>query len=275
MQQPNSFLYTLLAISSLAVPAFGTSYYTNFDGYNSAINLAGQNGWLTNDSNDTSGLQNLGNEWGSRSAYIGFATPSVSNVYVYHGTSTPLVDTVGDADATFSSLFRVIDSDSNGGLDSGQRDTFGFRLENGSGANLFSFFLTPNAQVANPEAGLPAYHTYSWSTGNNVPTVVLPGNGSLENGNSYLFTVNFFQGAGSNVDFTASVGNQSFSGVLPNANTEVIANFGAIMNSYQGNAATSGSNYMNFDNVSLVPEPSSALLGLLGASFAMGRRRRA
>jgi hypothetical protein len=35
-----------------------------------------------------------------------------------------------------------------------------------------------------------------------------------------------------------------------------------------------GSNYMLFDNVNLIPEPSSALLGLLGASFAFLRRRR-
>ena len=36
-----------------------------------------------------------------------------------------------------------------------------------------------------------------------------------------------------------------------------------------------GSNMLIFDGVSLVPEPSSMLLGLLGTSLAFVRRRRA
>jgi hypothetical protein len=40
-------------------------------------------------------------------------------------------------------------------------------------------------------------------------------------------------------------------------------------------AGGAGDGFLIVDNVSLVPEPSSALLGLLGASFAFLRRRRA
>lgn len=275
MSQAKSFACAVIPLFALAATAFGSTYFTDFTGYSTANDLAGQGGWVANDPTaNVTGLQNLGGEWGSRAAYIGYATPSINSVYVSHAASTPMVDTVGNVNGNFSALFRVIDSDSNGGLDSSNRDTFGFRLENAAGDNLFSFYLTPFAQNSSPETN-NGFHTYAWSTGNNTPTVVLPGFASAEAGApSYLFSVGFSQGAGTNVNFTASVGNQVFGGVIPNSNTEVIAKVGAFMNAYD-TAATTGSNYMNFDNVSLVPEPSSALLGLLGASFALGRRRRA
>jgi hypothetical protein len=275
MSRPNSLLLAVLSLSALSAPAFGSTYYTDFSGYNNAIDLAGQHGWLSNDPTQyVTGLQNLGGEWGNRTAYIGYSTPSSNSVYVYQGATTPLIDTVGEMNATFSALFRIIDSDSNGGLDSANRDTFGFRLENANGDNLFSFFLIPTSHPTDPENQTELVQ-YGWSTGNNAPTIVLPSYKSTEAGGvSYLFSVAFSQGAGNDVNFTASVGNQSFSDVLPDLNTEVITKFGAFMNSYT-TAAENGSNYMNFDNVSLVPEPSSALLGLLGASFAFLRRRRA
>ena len=275
MSQPKFLICAVVPLLTLAAPAFGSVYYTDFTGYSTASDLAGQDGWSINDPTaNVSGLQNLGGEWGSRAAYLGFATPSVSSVFVSHAVSTPMVDTVGNVNGTFSALFRVIDSDSNGGLDSSNRDTFGFKLENAAGDNLFSFHLIPFAQVASPELN-NGFHTYAWSTGNNSPTAVLPSVASAEeNAPSYLFSVSFSQGVGSDVNFTASVGNQSFGGVIPNSNTETITKIGAFMNAFS-TPATTGSNYMNFDNVSLIPEPSSALLGLLGASFALGRRRRA
>jgi len=84
--------------------------------------------------------------------------------------------------------------------------------------------------------------------------------------------VTFSAAAGNDVAFAATVGGSAFNGIIPNAASSGIATFGAFWET--SNPTNPGSNHMMFDNLSLVPEPSAALLGLLGASFALVRRRR-
>lgn len=274
MKKTSKFVIGLVAMGASSGLANASVYFTNFTGY-SLGDLNGQNGWTSNGATaDTGYVQSVGGVWGGRAGTIGYVDPvSPAIPYVSHSASTPMVDTVGDMNASFSALFQVQDSDSGFGGGSADRDSFGFRLQNSSGDNLFSFILTPFSQNATPESNTN-FNTYSWSTGVGAPTVVLSGLAAQEN-NAYTFTVNFFDAGGGNVGFNANINNiDMFSGTLAGLGGQTISNFGAFWNTTTG-TADPGSNFMLFDNVSLVPEPSSALLGLLGAAFVFGRRRRA
>jgi hypothetical protein len=181
----------------------------------------------------------------------------------------------GGVDANFSVLFQVYDSDSGWGDGSEARDTFGFRLENSSGDNLFSLFLTPYDQDPTPQTDT-RFDTFSWSQeGMASPTVVLdsPLVAAQENF-AYTFTIQFSPSGANDVSFVADVNGSAFSGTLTGVQTETITEFGAFWNTLNGKTAP-GSNFLIFDQTKLVPEPSAMLLGLLGTSFVLVRRRRA
>lgn len=280
MKKSSKFVCGLVALGASSGLANASVYSTNFTGYTLG-DLNGQNGWTSNGATATTGyVQSIAGVWGGRAASIGYVDPvSPAIPYVSHSVSTPMVDTVGNMNASFSALFQVQDSDSGYGTTPAEiaaaadRDSFGFRLQNSTGDNLFSFILTPFAQSATPET-TTRFDTYSWSTGVGAPTVALAGLAAQEN-NAYTFTVNFFDAGAGNVGFNANINNINyFSGTLAGLSGQTISNLGAFWDTTTG-AAGPGSNFMIFDNVSLIPEPSSALLGLLGASFAFVRRRRA
>ena len=283
MKKFKLFFSSAFVMAVFAGSSNASVYIDNFESYGLGDITTGGNaahGWVSSDPTAGVGyVQNLNGSWGSRSASIGFVSPLLNdNVFLSHTASTPLVG--GGVDASFSARFQVIDSDAgyNDPLavppitGSENRDKFGFRLESSTGANLFTFYLNPTSQVPDPQSQTE-YNSYSWSTGTGAATVALPGYGSQETF-AYTLTVNFFNAGGGDVGFNADVNGSGFSGVIPGAASESIANFGAIWNTLNGKTAP-GSNFMVFDNVSLVPEPSSALLGLLGVSFVFVRRRRA
>jgi len=259
-------------MAAFAGSSHATVYIDNFNSGYVVGDMNGQNGWVSSDPTaDVGYVQVLGGSWGAHSASIGFVSPILNdNVYLSHAASTPLI---GDGvDASFSAKFQVVDSVSDYGGGSEARDKFGFRLESTTGANLFTFFLNPTSQVADPE-NQTEFNSYSWSTGAGAPTVALAGLGSEET-YAYTLTVNFFYAGGTNVGFNADINGSGFSGVIPGGATQSIGSFGAIWNTLNNHTAP-GSNFMVFDNVSLIPEPTSGLLGLLGASFVFVRRRRA
>lgn len=274
---------------ALGAPANGAVYSTDFDSFTDG-NIAGQDGWAVNATTLDSFkpgeiIPSFGYApWGSKSATIGYSTGlSVPKVFVSRtypgGATTPLVPSGGGPNTTFRTLFYLVDSISTASnnppapVTDAVRDKFGFRLEDPAGNNLFSFTLEPDTQEALPENDL-AFHYMSWSTGTNAPVVVFPGPPRLatEEGKFYDLVVTFAAAAGNDVAFTATVGGSSFTGTIPNAAGAGIATFGAFWET--SNPTNPGSNYMLFDNLSVVPEPSTALLGLLGASFALVRRRR-
>lgn len=269
------FVVSSFAFLSLTAASTASVYYTSFNGF-SLADLDGQGGWSADVSTPDAGyVQSIaGSPWNGRAASIGYVDPlSATSAYVSHAASTPLI---GGVNATFSALFQVQDSDEGFGAGAEARDTFGFRLENATGDNLFSFYLNPDSQVSDPSVQT-AKHGFSWSTGLGAPTVVLPGLFAIEN-NAYTFTIAFNDAGGGNVGFNADVNGVGFSGVLTGLASEEIAEFGAFWNPLDTTfdpEINPGSNFMIFDEVNLVPEPSSALLGLLGASFAFLRRRRA
>ena len=280
MKLPRIFLFIAIGMASVGL-ASAASYSTNFENYN-LTNLASQNkGWVIND--PTSGVAVGANTsgwnpafgFGTRAASLGFVAPvQQSTVYVSHPASVPLV---GNGYTTFSVMFNIVDSDTAWGDGAESRDVFGFRLADGSGNNMFSLFLTPTAQVANPE-NVTAFHNYSWSTGNGPQIAALappdpnyPVRLSAKEGSYYTVTISFIT-SGDDVNFTGNINGDVFGGTLPGLAGDSVEHIGAFMTPTI--PLNPGSNQLIFDNISMVPETSSALLGLLGASLALVRRRR-
>ena len=278
-----------LAWISLAALADGAVYSTNFDSFSDG-NIAGQDGWAVNATTLDSFkpgeiIPSFGySPWGSKSATIGYSTGlSVPKVFVSRtypsGGTTPLLPSGGGPNTTFRTDLYLVDSNSTVSTPSvptdAVRDTFGFRLEDSSHNNLFSFILTPDSQVEFPESD-KVFHYASWSTGTNAPVNIypVPPQKATEEGYFYDLVVTFSAASsGNDVAFAATFGGQSFNGIIPDAATSSgIATVGAFWE--PSDATNPGSNYMLFDNLSLVPEPSAALLGLLGASCVLVRRRR-
>lgn len=268
-------IFTASACLVLSNSVHALSYFTSFNGYTLG-ELDGQQGWTSNGATATTGFVSsvAGSPWNGRAGSIGFvdpAIPAVSYVSQSNFTPTPLIGTFPPA--SFSALFQVQDSDSGFGPGAQDRDSFGFRLQNSVGDNLFSFILTPFSQSPTPESSTN-FNTYSWSTGLGAPTTVLTGLAAQENF-AYTFTVNFFDAGAGDVGFNANInGIDNFSGTLTGLGSQSISTIGAFWDTNTG-AAGPGSNFMLFDNVTLIPEPSSALLGILGTSCLFFRRRRA
>jgi hypothetical protein len=274
---------------ALAGSLCAAGYYTDFEDFDYGDMTTPPNsakGWTINDSApDASFIQFAGSApiWGGASATLGYVAPlQNTQIYLSRAVSVPLTTGTG---TTFSTKFQVVDSVS-GANGAGARDTFGFRLQNTTGDNLFSFYLNPFDQDPTPQTDT-AFHTFSWSTGNGVPTVVLDSPPvAAQETFAYTFTVNFFDIGGGDVGFDADVNGSEFSGTLTGLATENIGRLGAFWNLTNTTYLTDpgdplfeegyygGSNFLIFDNVNLVPEPSSALLlGLAALGFVTRRRR--
>lgn len=292
MKQNRYALFVALVLGSFPSLSHGAFYSTNFQPPSfSPGNLDGQSGWAVNATSVDGSIGVVapvvtpGTPFGTRTASLGFTANLVldsgaTDVYAsyrYGGSdSTPLLSsTVGTPATSFSAIFQIYDSDSTYGTGSEVRDNFGFRLQNAAGYNLFSLVLTPFKQAAPllPEDDL-AYSQVSWSTGTGIPQLVAGGY-STQEGQSYTFGVTFAPSlTPGNVAFSANIsGVNFFAGELEGLANEEIKEFGAFWKP-TSSLSDPGSNSMVFDNINVVPEPSSALLGLLGASFAFLRRRR-
>ncbi len=142
---------------------------------------------------------------------------------------------------------------------SGFRNDFQFVVTASSG-NLLTINLTP---------GAPGEYDVSYSSGFFGGGAM----GTLLAGDTTQFQLNTFA-SGLNVGYSfTNVANPVASGILTGAlPTDVINNFS--VNWYGFSNGGFGNNSITIDNVSVIPEPSSALLVLLGTSCAFARRRR-
>lgn len=251
MKFSSSALAAVLAITTLAAPACAADYFTDFSSFLLG-EMNGQQGWTATDpTNNAGAIMGIGGIWGPRSASLGYVSPLLNNsVYLSHAATTPLVN--GGVNAGFSVLFQMQDSDSGYGDGSEARDTFGFRLENAAGVNLFSFFLKPFDQDPTPQIDT-LFDIFSWSTGNGAPIPVLPGLSSQEN-HGYTFMIDFKPSGLNDVAFVADINGSLFTGVLTGMAGQTITRFGAFWIPLNGPSAT-GSNFLIFDNVSLASKP--------------------
>lgn len=234
----------------------------NFESYSPLSGtMNGQGGWTV-----TNGLE-LGTgdpvviidnyTWdpiGTQSATVGGLQPTTAALTsLYHSASVPFVSATPQPT---SFKFETAYTESTNGF----RNPFQFVLTASSG-NLLTIDLTP---------GAAGEYDVVWSSAFFAGGTF----GPLLANTPTQFQLDLWWN-GSNVDYRLSNAGTPISGdaLVGASPTDTITGFAANWNSTIGGGVGNGS--ITIDNVSLVPEPTSAMLGLLGASFVFLRRRRA
>jgi hypothetical protein len=262
----NQSLFTLGVAFTLASVSQAAILVDNFDSY-PADNTTSMNGLGTwSVSNGTSGANAIAVttdstfEGSAGAALIGGYAPGSAGPTVL--SSSPTVGMFGASPTTFTMDFGFYDStDLN-------RDNYSIKLTSTGGANLLTIDLSPAAGVNTFNISFSSAFfsgTLNWGTLDALDTA----------GNPY-FQVQFqtsTDGLGgmfySLDDLNGS--NMSSGSLSGAALTDSITGLSISVDTTGG----AGDGFLIVDNVSVIPEPSSALLGLLGASCAFLRRRRA
>jgi hypothetical protein len=249
-------IYTILPLFTLALTGIsnGAGYSTNFNsGYDNSQAVAGQNGWTINDA--TTDLSFFVTYNTTDAGAIGgyYTSPALGNVRLSHSLSLPLTQTSLGAD------FAIVPST----VAFPGRDTFGWSVYNGSGLNLLTLQFEPdslNQTLLN----------VTWSTGAGSATST---GWAVQYDGPYSLQIAFSSGPGSDAAFTATLSGSntiSFNGSLPGLANETVASIGQ---HFVQKGAAAGDNYMLFDNIAVVPEPSTAAM-LLGFLVPLAARRR-
>jgi hypothetical protein len=250
------YLSTLF-LAAFAANAGAAVYVSDFNNLTTGPSeqIAGQDGWSITDPKP---FLSYSIEWdnGTGSGPI----PNNATIGLNHAYGEEL----GRTTATFD--FSFIDSNA---ASNSLRDSFSFSLYNGA-TTLFSIIFTP--KEVNPTVAPVGVWTTSFTSNNGAEFGDLAL--ELEEAGTYSFYLDFKKnGSFTNVAF--SVGNpgsplERFRTVSLNS-ADTVTSFGF---NWLTTEAGGGDNYMIFDNLSVVPEPSSALLvGLAGLAFVSSRRR--
>lgn len=264
-----SSYFSPLLLVALAANASAAIYVSDFNNltYVPSQQIGGQDGWSINNPSVpflsyTVGWDNGTGAGVTTAAALGgrFAIPTENTIGLNHGYGEEL----GRTTAIFDFAFV----DSNAGTGS-LRDAFSFSAYNGA-TNIFSVVFTP-AQV-NPTVTPLGVWNLSYNV-NGVPAGDLFL--SVEELATYQFYLDFKK-HGLQTNVVVGLGNPG--GALLERFRTVDLDSSQTITSFGFNWITGvpggGDNYLIFDNLSVVPEPSSALLvGLAGLAFVTGRRR--
>lgn len=261
----SAFLATSLVISCASPSLF--AYTTSFEpgeGYSVGYNafdpdLGGQQGWALNDTAGTqlSFFKNYsGDTWGALGG--AFSTPDVSgNLELSHSVTMPLVG------ASFSTDFLVSP------IGSGTVDNFGWSLKSSS-SDLLRIAFEPDANASKAKIVL-------YDSSGAHPILV---NGINRNSTYNLsFSVT---GSGADALYSGSIsplGGGSpltFNGTISGGASANLTSFNADWDTTASPLTGAGTAFMAFNNLSIVPEPSSTLsLGLVALGLMVRRKRSA
>jgi hypothetical protein len=216
--------------------------------------IAGFGGWVDDESVDFSFLGLVG---GSQAAIFGpiFEAPTNASgeAHLSHEITRNLAGT------EFSVEFSIAGPDFVPG-----EDNFGFSLWDGA-TSLFSIAFETPGGVGIDTNGLQII----WYDSSGTRHTIGSGADILYSPSAYALTVTF-ETSGADIDFDAMLNNLAFSGTLVGEAGSGIDSFSADFSNINA-----GDSFLAFDNLSIVPEPQTAVLGLLAlVGFALRRRRR-
>jgi hypothetical protein len=264
-------------ISLATLPSAKAYYFSNFQsptyvttGYATlpGVDLTGKDGWVIDAANAPGvGSQTTpsqlstfvqlvsgsGDTWGSLGGQ--WAAPNTTSVELSHSATQPLYNT-----------FFSVDLDIVPGA-IGTRDKFGWSFKNSSSSDLMRVAFEP---------GNASHMQVFWYDGAGAPHILGPVGQDIAYNGIYNLSVNFNGLSGSDLTFTATIaGSTSYTwgGTLTGAAGANLASINADFDA-TGTAANAGTNYMAFDNLLLVPEPSSMLTAGLALLGLTTRRRR-
>lgn len=255
-------IFSLAASLAFVGASNGMTILDGFESYSPLLgDMNGQGGWtVTNGDSSPNGPTVIVDSYtwdgSNQSATVGgFAPQNAAVTSLYHAASVPFVGLGSPTSFSFETSY----TESTNAF----RNPFQFVLKSSSGANnnLLTIDLTP--------AGAGEYNA-TWSSDFATGGLF----GVLAVGDTTKFTLDLWNDGPGSVGYSFSnAGNPIQVGVFAAAHTDTITGFET--NWYSNIGGGVGDNSITIDNVSLIPEPSSALLGLLGTSCLFLRRRRA
>ncbi|MFM7181396.1 MAG: PEP-CTERM sorting domain-containing protein [Verrucomicrobiales bacterium] len=266
-------------------------YAPDFTGLGDDQTLHGFGGWLLFPlSGDSSGspLAYGAEVGGARGFHIGAAldAPSEGNMTAMSGpiSGLSLVSSAGYTPTTFSTNFLIVDSSGAsvpGGFD--ERNNYSISLYDGA-TELFTVSFAAFPHAFETDAGLATDNAWELSFGSSAGISNYTGANwgvyeydELAGEGLYTFSVTFTDAGSGNVNFSATV-----AGTFSNTWTGTLAGLGSAsitqirFGSNLGTESAWGDGVMGISGLSIVPEPSSALLvGLAGLGFLRRRRTQA
>ncbi len=275
------FCHLSLFIGVLAafVPASGSAFVATFPSAGAGLfkpqgaDVNGIDGWTVGvDGAPSDNGAIPGGHLAWVSTYLSSTAVALGGVYNYPATASPATVLLSHAApgelqfADFSVKFNIQPSTEN--TDPAFRDGFGFTFRDKDNLNLLTISLVPVVSDA-----MDAYQV-CYTVGAGSRTAAQDGNNDPMFIYQYgPYTMNLTLLAnGANPTFSGTVigtNTRTFTGVATNMGATSIARVGA-----EWNVTDAGDNYIVFDNISLIPEPSSALLfGMAGLGLALRRRR--
>lgn len=280
------------SISLLIVGVFASTARTqtyNFESLSSGTILSNQPGWTSSDSNQADGVENLQSSFfpgttGNNVGIIGgfyedggsLITPSSRSIFLNANvTATPSM-------AYPFLRFRWLQNISNTDQDNGKRDSFGWTVRSGS-TSLLSLISDPTSSSSDflRVKGYTGGPDGSLLGGGFTPNIA-----TLNRGQSYAFEIvvnptSWTWSAKVSGSFTADYESISdWATIIQNAAMggsagSSINGFAATWITQDSNPTNAGRNVMAFDNINIVPEPSTlSLLTFSSLALLAARRRR-
>ena len=282
MKQSLLFAFAACSIFNSLSASVYTTDFGNFD----QTTVAGQDGWTTN---ATTGLPVDYDAVGESN--IDLYNPATSNVMILGDASfvatPPIVSSVRLSHDYSGSLknteigFDFFMTDSFTGSGYLNRDQFGVSLSNGN-TDIFTLLFTPRTQTLDPSAGAAALWDVDYRIG--VGPVSDLNISFKENARLHL-DLSFAAASATRTDVLLSLRYGTALGEVGNASTVAVPNINMPISNpdamvdefnffWTKQEAQFGSNYIMVDNLSVVPEPSSAILLSLAGLCLISRRRR-
>lgn len=256
------------------------SYSSNFDSnpYVFGSNMNGLDGWSLSGASLSDVAVVASSPFpapvsGSQGIRLGFQEIDASSAYLSRNYGSGLV--VNPAGYTeFQASFILADSEP----PFVNRDAFSFAFRGSSNENLLKVTMAPTSQSGSPQGvSPPRVDQFSWDS------AYAAGNsniGYLSEGQWSIINVLFTPSGASDVAFSVKFFDQindvfveAASGTLAGAASQNLETYGFVWTPLDPN--NEGANNLYLDDVSLVPEPSSALLVALAGLCFVSRRRRA
>ena len=259
---PPGLLLTLLAFQTAASAAVTT----NFNSLASNGQVAPNEGWSINEPTvDLSFVVDgaAGNKFGALGGFLSDPVAVLPGINLTHSANTQIA-----AGSTFSASYALINRSTLPAPDnfpsSDPDDWFGFSV--GDGADVFSISFRPTTPAN--ESSRQVFH--------NGTAVAGVGIGTSDYANPLFSTVTVsFTNVAGVLNYTGSVSTSGapilFNGVIPGKGTTTFTTVGIDWD-VKNNPA--GFNFILVDNLSIVPEPSISLMGILSLGLLTSRRRR-